>query len=351
MSEQAMSKTPAVTQSPAPATTLNVAAGPTPATGITIGAGSDSDYGSGPLAAIVPPAFLERAANLDPKLLQEVDRAGLLALWKNIWPAEELKRLRDDPEFRAEAVLNQITPRARLASQLGMNHAVLYAVHPREIDSGEAGAPRVEGLVQPELLVGAAKLVWDHVSIASVGYAPSCQPTLDYWQSGIDNWAGHNIVIHFNTSSKVKTVGFEELAQTAIQQLPYRAVLECMAGRTFASALSFYDGDERFIEKDHTKYPADSERYSPGNVKPYMLKGPAKEVWDYCQAKNMMPTLEYWETTNLEGSVISGFEIIVHWYKHKNDDGTFCDGSPEFEDLKQSDPRVRREDTETEAVA
>lgn len=297
--------------------------------GIPVGVAATGafEYGTGPIQAIVPAELLEKA-NFDPGLTNRIDPAGWRALLRNVWPVEALKSVHQDADKKAEVVIGQLTTRARLASALGQRHAVLMSVHPREIDQGDG--VRVEGLLEPEQLKGASREVWDHCVKASVGFPDNCQPTLDFWCSQAGDWAGHNIVIHFKQSSKVADVPFEKLAEAAIEQIPLKAVMESLAGRTFSSAISFRDGDERFIEKDSSKYPPNSRRYAPGQVEPYMLKGPAKEVWDFCEKNNLHPTLEYWDTTGPDGEPISGFEIVFHWWTTadaESDELTFRNGT------------------------
>jgi hypothetical protein len=175
-------------------------------------------------------------------------------------------------------------------------------------------------MLTPEVLEGASKIVFDHMVLSSLGYGAAHQPTLDFWQSEAGDWQGFNIVAHFPPSTKVAQATLEDLASTAIGQIPTKALLESISGRTFTSVLSFREGDDNSIEKDSSRYPDDlpvdlkEDLYRPGNVKPHMLKGPAAEVWKFCKENGLEPTLEYWETSSDEGT-FSGYEIVIHWFQ------------------------------------
>ncbi len=290
--------------------------GPVPGA-LAIGAEADSNnrYGIGDIRQVLPPHILSKI-ELDPSIIERVDPEGWRELFRQVrGPAEAVLDGRNPALYAeiADSIIQQITTRARLASMLGSSHAVLACIPPRDIESdGTVGA------IEPEWLTGVSKIVWDHCVRASEKYGPECQPTLDFW-AGLTtdaDWSGWNIVIHFNPSSKVEKATPEQAGEWAIKMIPVKAVLEALCARTYASVFSFREGDDVNIEKDITKYPG-QEPYRPGHMQDYMLKGPAKELWDFCVEKDLHPTIEYWDAPNPadpQGERISGYEIVIHWF-------------------------------------
>ena len=271
-------------------------------------------YQQGTLAAVLSPEVLANVS-FQPDIGSRIDPDGWYQLAEQVWKTFEAM---DDRE-RAQMIIDQITTRARLASEVGQRFAVLMSVRIADV-AFPAGMEKVYGYIDPEWLTGRARIVWDHVVAKSKGYGPENQPTLEMWDDRNGDCGGFNIVVHFPPSTKVVPAGEENMFQTVISQIPRRAALEALVGRLHTSVMEIREGDERYLEKDPSHYPAGSpKKYLQGTAEPYMLKGAAKEVWDFCLANKLQPTLEYWDVSNSDGAGAakwqSGYSIVIHWKK------------------------------------
>ena len=271
-------------------------------------------YQAGTLAAVLAPNLLT-GVSFQSDIGSRIDPDGWFQIAEQVW--EKYKTMSDAE--RAQMVIDQITTRARMASEVGQRFAVLMSVRLADV-SFPAGMEKVYGYIDPEWLKGTARIVWDHVVEKSDGYGPQNQPTLEMWDDRKGDFGGFNIVIHFNPSTKVTAATEENMAQAVIGQIPRRAALEALVGRLHASVMEIREGDARFIERSGEK------KHFPGAAEPSMLKGAAREVWDFCETNALKPTLEYWDVSNSDGAGrakwLSGYSIVTHWKKMEDGSAT-----------------------------
>ena len=103
---------------------------------------------------------------------------------------EHEKRMEDEKrqveEHKAESILLQIPARAEQEAKVGRNHATVMS-----IGYGDYHGNTYKNTLDPNILIGAAKIVYD--SVAKAGLAP----TLEFWHDGVGMNSGYNIVIHW----------------------------------------------------------------------------------------------------------------------------------------------------------
>lgn len=269
-------------------------------TDISVGLGRDQDsqgYGEGNVLDVLLGRIAEVTHLREVSLSKDIEPEKWLEISQRVY-----EHLSGDPELEAQAIIAQITTRARLESQLGRDYAVLMAIGKKDFDSGPGD--KVWNYMAPEWLIGAAQKVWDHCveNSRDPKYA-KYQPTLEYWSAEGMLGAGFNIVIHFPPSTAVKAVGYEELAETVIGQIPTRALLDAASGKFYSNLMSIPKQD--LDTSEYHDFVVGRDLVTPG-----MLKGEAKKVYDFCKDKNLHPTIEYWEGENGNSA---GYSIVIHW--------------------------------------
>ena len=262
---------------------------------LKVGVASDTDpagYGSGAVVEALQHDILEMTKLGGIELSTEINPQEWLAVSNQVF-----EHMPQDPESQAQFIINQITTRARLESQLGRDYAVLMSLGFEHYES--PGPGKILGYMEPEWLRGTAKIVWDHCVKSSENY-PNHQPSLEYWADSQATASGFNIVIHFPPSTKVAPTPYEQLADTVIEQIPTRAMLESLVGRTYSILMGIPKQD---IDRQHVEH-------HEGLISPEMLCGQTKQVFDFCRDNNLHPTLEYWDDGKGD---MSGYNVVIHW--------------------------------------
>jgi hypothetical protein len=246
-----------------------------------------------------------RSVGADPA---EWRRQTLLAKENPAFDVEKLggdlaiEAVRKVEEDFAKYLIEQIETRMNLEAQVGRGHAIVMSLV--SWDYSPPAGLKVYGLIQPEWLRGAARMVYDYCNNGVDGKGPDLKPTLEYWDDGVGRAGGFNIVAHFPPSPDAPRD--KDLADLVISQIPARAMLEATQGRGHALLMSIPVSD---IDTTNKNFKKDL-------VTPDMLKGSAKTVFDYCQGgldgkgADLKPTIEYWDDGKGEHN---GFNIVIHW--------------------------------------
>lgn len=206
---------------------------------------------------------------------------------------------------KAETIIDQIPYLAEMERQAGRSFGMLVAITETDFQRPD-GVASVRGYVQPEWLSGALKNVYEHCERNGLA------PTIEYWDDIRYHWAGHVIVVHF--PGDTQKASDDELAEAVIGQIPLRASFAAHSGRSWTEVMSLnVERDFNLAGRKVLEQPGFSEIVwkDPGRF----LSGAAREVFDHCKDRGLMPDLQYWEGP--EGK--SGYSLLAHWEKIRPD--------------------------------